>query len=119
MDDQLYPVSNVINQECLPKDCQLSIGVHENDDSLMPGSQDSDLSDTAWDDVVNKSNLKTTQRATDWGKKKFDEWCSQRGKIIDLVNIEADDLNIVLRKFYAEVKSKDGKVLSPSSLTGI
>ena len=71
------------------------------------------------DDVVNQSKPKTTQRATDWGKKKFDEWCSRRGKIIDLVNIEADDLNIVLRKFYAEVKSKDGKVLSPSSLTGI
>ena len=40
MDDQLYPINNVINQECLPKDCQLSVGVHETDDSLMPGSQD-------------------------------------------------------------------------------
>lgn len=40
--------------------------------------------------------------------------------ICDLADVGATELNSILRRFYAEVKTnKDKKILTPSALTGI
>lgn len=49
----------------------------------------------------------------------FSEWQRKREIDIDLCTIEPEDLAIQLRKFYAEVKTKDGQMMSPSGLRGI
>ena len=37
----------------------------------------------------------------------------------DLKTIDKKELNKILRKFYAEVKTEKGQALTPSALTGI
>ena len=47
------------------------------------------------------------------------EWQNKRGLVIDLDSIESAELAKHLRKFYAEVKTKDGNMMSPSGLRGL
>ena len=37
----------------------------------------------------------------------------------DWKTVSSKELNDILRKFYAEVKTKQGRTLSPNALTGI
>ena len=46
---------------------------------------------------------KNTLKATVYGMKKFVDWITKRGKTCDFHSISAADLNVLLRKFYAEV----------------
>ncbi|CAH3185647.1 unnamed protein product, partial [Porites lobata] len=59
------------------------------------------------------------KRATSWGIKKFEKWCDKRKLKVDFNCVRPVELNELLRKFYAEVKSEKGQPLTPSTLTGI
>ena len=61
----------------------------------------------------------STSRATKHGVKKFDDWAAKRKIEVFFHAITAAELAAILRKFYAEVKQLNGKMLSPSSMTGI
>jgi hypothetical protein len=68
------------------------------------------------------SRPQSTERATKSGVKKFMEWQQKHASTCDLATVTPEELNNILRKFYAEVKHKDhkkGKSLTPSSLTGL
>lgn len=82
-------------------------------------SQTSDLGQDELDEIEQKAQSKNTKRATNWGLNKFTKWCNKRSIIIDFKLITPEQLNQVLRKFYAEVKSEKGQPLTPSALTGI
>ena len=43
----------------------------------------------------------------------------KRNIVVDLKTVEAETLNSILRKFYAEVRTVKNEVLTPSSMTGI
>ena len=79
----------------------------------------SQLSSQELNDMERSVEVETTKKATDWGVRRFQEWCDKRNKAIDFATCTSFELNDVLRKFYAEVKSKSNSALSPSALTGI
>ena len=62
-----------------------------------------------------KKKLKQRIRATSWGLKKIERWSAKRKITIDFRVISPKDLNEIPRKFYAEVKTKKGKQLTPSA----
>ena len=81
-------------------------------------SQNSDLGLEDLDKLT-KGQAENTKRATSWGIKKFEKWCDKRKLKVDFNCVTPVELNELLRKFYAEVKSEKGQPLTPSTLTGI
>ena len=80
----------------------------------------SDLDEDSMRELENQARPINTSRATIYGVNKFQNWLKRRGKTCDFYSVSANDLNDLLRKFYAEVKPTDsGKQgsLSPSTLT--
>ena len=69
--------------------------------------------------LVDNAVPKSTARSTNWGVKKFQVWAAKRGKAVDFDTVTAPDLNVILRKFYAEVKADDRTDLSQSGLRGV
>ena len=82
-------------------------------------SQNSDLGLEDLDKLEAKGQAENTKRATSWGIKKFEKWCDKRKLKVDFNCVTPIELNELLRKFYAEVKSEKGQPLTPSTLTGI
>ena len=80
------------------------------DDSI---SQKSDLSEDDLQNIEQMSIPESTARSTVYGIKKFEQWIEKRGKECDYATVTAEDLNGMLRKYYAEVKpSKPGGMRS-------
>ncbi|KXJ08839.1 hypothetical protein AC249_AIPGENE16336 [Exaiptasia diaphana] len=92
---------------------------YPNFDLEVANSQGSDLGQEQLDEIEAKAQAKNTKRATEWGLKKFFKWSEKRQISVDLKTIAPKELNEVLRKFYAEVKTEKGQPLTPSALTGI
>ena len=85
-------------------------------------SQNSDLELEYLDKLEAKGQAENTKRVTSWGIKKFEKWCDKRKLKVDFNCVTSVELNELLRKFYAEVKSEKGQPLTPSTastLTGI
>ena len=68
------------------------------------------------DKLEAKGQAENTKRATSWGIKKFEKWCDKRKLNVDFNCVTPVELNELLRKFYAEVKSEKGQPLTPSTL---
>ena len=88
-------------------------------EEVKDSSQNSDLGKEELDKIEAQAQAESTKRATSWGIKKFEKWCEKRQLNVDLNSVTSAELNEVLRKFYAEVKSEKGQPLTPSTLTGI
>ena len=82
-------------------------------------SQNSDLGQEQLNNMEESAKAYTTKRATKWGLNRFEEWQAKRTISFDWKTVSSKKLNDILRKFYAEVKTKQGRTLSPSALTGI
>ena len=80
-------------------------------------SQNSDLDNKQLDEIGQKTQVKNTKRATEWGVKKFDQWCKKRKITVDLKTVYPTDLSEILQKLFAEVKTEKGQALTPSVLT--
>ena len=82
--------------------------------SLNSSSGDEEKSES-----VSNAVPKSTERSTNWGVKKFKAWAAKSGNSIDFDSVTPHDFNVILRKFYAEVKGDDGTDLSHSGLRGV
>ena len=82
-------------------------------------SQGSDLCELELRNLEDMSKPDSTKKSTEYGVRKFNAWVEKRGKMIAFHSVEPAELNELLRKFYAEVKSNSGSPLTPSSLTCI
>ena len=84
-------------------------------------SQNSGLDNEQLDEIEQKAQAKNTKRATEWGVKKFEKRFEKRRITVDLktASLSATDLSEILRKFFVEVKTEKGQVLTPGALTGI
>ena len=71
-------------------------------------SQNSDLGLEDLNKLEAKGQAENTKRATSWGIKDFEKWCHKRKLKVDLNCVTPVELNELLRKFYAEVKSEPG-----------
>ena len=90
--------------------------VNENDDIFS--SQSSELDEQQLHEMEESSKPTSTKRATIYGIRKFTEWLEKRSKLCDFHTVTKEELNELLRKFYAEVKAaKKGGSLTPSTLT--
>ena len=61
----------------------------------------------------------STEISTTWGLGRFFKCQDKRGIRIDMESVAENTLADHLRKFYAEVKTANGKALTSSSMTGI
>ena len=50
-------------------------------------SQISDLDNEQLDEIEQKAQAKNTNRATEWGVKKFEKWCEKRKMTVDLKTV--------------------------------
>ena len=87
--------------------------------SAISSSQESNLSDSELDGIVEESKATNTKRVTNWGMNKFLKWINKRSIVVDLKTVPEERLNEIMRKFYAEVKNEKKGALTPSALTGI
>ena len=60
-----------------------------------------------------------TKKQTPWGLKKFTQWLEKRKISCDLHIVSPAELNGILRRFYAEVKTNKKTDITLSALTGI
>ena len=82
-------------------------------------SQGSDLGQEQLNEIEQKAQAISTKKATEWWLQKFDKWCEKKAINVDLKRIDKKELNKILRKFYAEVKTEKEQALTPSALTEI
>ena len=83
-------------------------------------SQNSELDESDLNKLEETSKPQSTNNATKSGVKKFTTWLVRRGLECDWATVSPDDLNGLLRRFYAEVKhNKVDRSLAPSSYTGL
>ena len=69
-------------------------------------SQNSDLGLEDLDKLEAKGQAENTKRATSWEIKKFEKWCNKRKLKVEFDCATPVELNELLRKLYAEVKSE-------------
>lgn len=90
---------------------------------LSQQSHTSDLDEHTLDKLVTDVVPTATARATKWGLNKWNAWLTRRNNLhCDFYTIDANDLNVLLRKFYAELRPEKKHIqndLTPSSLSGI
>ena len=60
-----------------------------------------------------------TVKQTNWSVKCFQTWCAQKNVIINLKTISKENLNQILRHFYATVRNAKGESYSVSSYAGL
>ena len=88
----------------------------ENEHIVM--SQSSEMDENQLQDLEESAKPPSTKRSTVYGVKKFTDWLDKRSLDCNFHSVTPEQLNELLRKFYAEVKGqKQGVSLTPSTLT--
>ena len=80
-------------------------------------SQDSSFNSQELDEIEQSVKPENTKKSTSWGVSVFGQWCYKRNLNIDLSTVVPEVLSDTLRRFFAEVKTKKGLPMTPSSLT--
>ena len=75
----------------------------------MASSQESDLSEYALDKMEVEARLKSTKRSSNGDSAVFSKWQDKREIRTDMESVTENTLADHLRKFYAEVKTANGK----------
>ena len=75
---------------------------------MLSSSQNSDLGKDQHNEIELKAQTKNIKRTTEWEVKKFEKWCYKRQLTVNFTTVQPDELSIFLRKFYVEVKEKEG-----------
>lgn len=68
-------------------------------------------------DFIEAQRPENTKKKTAYDMNIWKRFCSTIGETRELENIPATDLNVLLCRFYINIKKKDGGVYEPSSLT--
>ncbi|XP_064597047.1 uncharacterized protein LOC135463632 isoform X1 [Liolophura sinensis] len=70
-------------------------------------------------ELASKRFDRTTGKQTKWGVHVFKDWLAETNTSRDFEGLTSTELNILLRRFYAEARSKRGECYSKSALIGI
>ncbi|KAI8491286.1 hypothetical protein Bbelb_309190 [Branchiostoma belcheri] len=73
------------------------------------------LTDVELGQIENERVEKTTAKSTKWGVKLFREWLKSRQQCVEFEELPPQDLGILLRQFYAEVRTSQGTEYSKAS----
>ncbi|PFX20755.1 hypothetical protein AWC38_SpisGene14781 [Stylophora pistillata] len=77
------------------------------------------MSSAAIDDIITGAETKKAKQFTKWAIRVFEAWCSERKVAKNLHEMNNTELDLNLRYFYAEARTKDGALYSRSSLLGL
>ncbi|XP_071837349.1 uncharacterized protein [Apostichopus japonicus] len=91
----------------------------EDSPTPSPSNRFKELSSQEIDKIAEGKNEKATLYNTTWGVKLFKEWCTAKGKDSNFEVLLHEELNCLLRVFYAEVRNKDGKMYAKQSFVGL
>ena len=72
-------------------------------------SQSSQLEEEHLQKLEADSVPENTKKQTSWGLKKFTQWLEKRKINCDLLTVSSAELNGILRRFYAKVKTNQGE----------
>ena len=72
-------------------------------------SQSSQLEEEHLQKLEADSVPENTKKQTSWGLKKFTQWREKRKINCDLLTVSPAELNGILRRFYAKVKTNQGE----------
>ena len=72
-------------------------------------SQNSDLGQEQLNNMEESAKADNTKRTTKWGLNRFEEWQAERRISFDWKTVSSKELNDILRKCFAEVKTKQGR----------
>ena len=61
----------------------------------------------------------STKKSTKWDVKVFLDYCGHQNIKCDFESITEDALADILKKFYGNIRKKDGQLYTPSALVGI
>ncbi|KAK3755966.1 hypothetical protein QZH41_005450 [Actinostola sp. cb2023] len=76
------------------------------------------LTDEDLTTIISSAEAKGTKKNTKWIVNTIEEWCRDRGLPSNLLTMRYDDMDNVLRRFYAEARTKKGEEYGRSSLLG-
>lgn len=86
------------------------------DEESLPSSQ---LDEDQLKELERNAEQGGTINATRWAMRRWNEWLEKRAITIDNSSVEPEVLAGHLYRFYAELKGKNNKPLSPSGLIGV
>ncbi|PIK37133.1 hypothetical protein BSL78_26030 [Apostichopus japonicus] len=75
----------------------------EDSPTPSPSNRFKELSSQEIDKIAEGKNEKATLYNTTWGVKLFKEWCTAKGKDSNFEALPHEELNCLLRVFYAEI----------------
>lgn len=81
--------------------------------------QSSQLDESQLKELEKNAEQGGTANATKWAMNKWNDWLEKRSINIDVSSIQPETLAGHLYRFYAELKCKDKRPLSPSGLVGV
>ncbi|KAK3599109.1 hypothetical protein CHS0354_016368 [Potamilus streckersoni] len=124
LDDLERDTTVVGSYEPLPGELEW---ISEDEDQLSVTTDDSkdlegtvsNLVDNRLDEWKSSGKSASTQNTDRWAVNRFQEWQVRQGITIDFATVEPRTLALNLRKFYAEIRTKEGKLLTPVGLRGI
>ena len=79
----------------------------------------SDISEKELDRLELCRSEPGTVKQTNWSTRCFETWCKQKNVVTDLTTIGKEELNKILREFYATVRNAKGEEYSISSYAGL
>ena len=71
------------------------------------------------EDLINETVPVTTKRNTEWGYNVFKNYCARNEVTVDFHSVTEEELSNILKRFYANIRRKNGELYSPSGLVCI
>ena len=81
-----------------------------------PLSQNSQMEEADLNNLDEAAQPKNTERNTGYALGKFAAWLKKRKITIDLSEVSPEEFAPILRRYYGELKTSDGKTPAPATM---
>lgn len=77
------------------------------------------LTSSDLNEIEENKEERNTKKVTNWALSVFDDWAKHCGLTVNWPTVQATELNNILRRFYAEVRTSSGTQYAISSYLGL